>query len=81
MNFDELEKIQKLGIIIPKIQLNIPISISEAQLVCGDIVSTEDILKLIAEDKILTLTVKGTQYINGKVLIQIINKQLTNATS
>ena len=78
MNLEELEKLQKIGSIAPKVQLNIPITIEEAELLCGNFVTKTEIQSFIKTGQLLSLTKNNIQYINGNVLFNILNKQLEN---
>jgi len=77
MNLEELEKLQKIGSIVPKIQLNIPITVEEALLICGELVTLDEILVYIKKKgKLRMLKKDGQIYINGQNLFNLLNKEL-----
>lgn len=77
MNLEELEKLQKIGSIVPKVQLNIPITVEEALLICGELVTLDEIFVYIKKKgKLRMLKKDGQIYINGQDLFNLLNKEL-----
>lgn len=76
MNLEELEKLQKIGSIVPRVQLNIPITVEEALLICGELVTLDEIFVYIKKGKLRMLKKDGQIYINGQNLFDLLNKEL-----